>query len=68
MDIIELFEDMAPAAADRVASNGKAPVDLALREVLGEIDDNARATFSSITVATMLHLIERQQGGALRRG
>jgi hypothetical protein len=39
-------------------------VDRALGAVLAEIDENAKATFSSITLATMLRLIERQQGSA----
>jgi hypothetical protein len=40
------------------------PVDQALGAVLSEIDENARATFGSITLATMLRLIERQQTSA----
>ncbi len=32
--------------------------------VLAEIDQTARATFASITIATMLGLIERQQRAA----
>ena len=32
--------------------------------MLSEIDQNARATFASITLATMLGLIERQQRAA----
>ncbi len=61
MDIIQLFEEFAPATAAANGDNrqGAMPVDMALREVLGEIDDNARATFRSITLATMLRLIER---------
>jgi len=39
-------------------------VDMALGAVFSEIDQIAKATFSSITLATMLQLIERQQGGA----
>ena len=39
-------------------------IDRALGVVLAEIDENAKATFSSITLATMLRLIERQQAGA----
>jgi hypothetical protein len=35
-----------------------------LGAVLSEIDENAKATFSSIALATMLGLIERQQRGA----
>jgi Rrf2 family protein len=68
MDIIQLFEEFAPPAAERDTTEGWTPVDLALREVLSEIDQNARATFSSITLATMLGLIERQQSSAARAG
>ncbi len=61
MDIIELFEDVTPPAAER---DGQTPVDRALGAVLAEIDENAKATFSSITLATMLGLIERQKAAA----
>ncbi len=64
MDIIQLFEEFAPPAADRDGPHGPTPVDLALGAVLAEIDENAKATFSSITLATMLRLIERQQASA----
>ena len=36
---------------------------MALGAVLSEIDEIAKATFSSITLATMLRLMERQQRG-----
>ena len=62
MDIIQRFEDFAPAAADRPAGGRQTPVDMALEAVLSEIDDIARATFSSITLATMLRMIARQNG------
>lgn len=62
MDIIERFEELAPAAASRHGTD--TPVAQALAAVQAEIDENARATFRSITVATMLRLIERQQRGA----
>jgi len=35
-------------------------VDHALGTVLAEIDQMARATFSSITIATMLRLVQRE--------
>ena len=63
MDIIQMFEEFARPSAERGARNGLTPVDLALDAVLSEIDENAKATFGSITLATMLRLIERQQGG-----
>ena len=62
MDIIQLFEDFAPPAAQRRdATMWRPPVDLALDAVLSEIDEIAKATFSSITLATMLQLIDRQK-------
>jgi Rrf2 family protein len=61
MDIIQLFEEFAPPAVERDASEALTPVDRALGAVLSEIDENAKATFSSITLATMLRLIERQK-------
>jgi Rrf2 family protein len=62
MDVIQLFEDFAPPAAQRREVGEPTAVDLALDAVLSEIDQIAKATFSSITLATMLRLVERQQG------
>lgn len=63
MDVIQLFEDFAPPGAQRNrAKDPAAAVNLALDAVLSEIDEIAKATFSSITLATMLQLIARQRG------
>jgi len=62
MDIIQMFEDFAPAVGQSGSPAAATPVDLALGTVLSEIDENTKATFSSITLATMLRMIERQQG------
>jgi hypothetical protein len=43
------------------------PEDLALREVLNEIDDIARATLGSITIATMRKLVDRRGSSSGRR-
>lgn len=59
MDVIQLFEDSTPA--NRHDGAPPTPVDKALDTVLAEIDQIARATFSSITIATMLQLVQRQQ-------
>ena len=64
MDVIQLFEDFAPPAAQRGDAQVGTQVDLALDAVLSEIDQTARATFSSITLATMLSLVDRQMPGA----
>jgi len=60
MDVIDLFEDIGGgtgASRDPAASTD---VGRALGVVLAEIDDIAKATFRSITIGTMLKLIERQ--------
>jgi Rrf2 family protein len=59
MDVIQLFEDGTPGNHHDAAGT---PVDQALETVLAEIDQIARATFSSITIATMLQLVARQSG------
>jgi Rrf2 family protein len=59
MDVIRLFEDVGSPARDEPGDD--TPVGLALDVVLSEIDDIARATLSSITVATMLKLIARER-------
>ena len=64
MDVIQLFEDFGPPDVDRREAGDLTPVGRALGAVLSEIDEIAMATFSSITLATMLRLIERQQRGA----
>lgn len=64
MDIVQMFEEIAPTQAQRGADGTSTPVETALGVVLSEIDANAQATFSSITLATMLRLIERQKVAA----
>jgi Rrf2 family protein len=61
MDVIQTFEDAGLPNGGRREPEELTPVGRALGAVLSEIDENAKATFSSITLATMLRLIERQQ-------
>ena len=65
MDIILMFEDPGRPDPDLRDPGESTPVGRALGAVLSEIDEIAKATFSSITLATMLRLIERHraQGG-----
>jgi Rrf2 family protein len=59
LDVIELFEEIG---ATRRAKSGKAAeIEAALAVVFSEIDELARATFGSITLQTMLRLIERRR-------
>jgi len=66
MDVIELFEAVGVPAA-RGAARRRGPgagVERAVGTVLAEIDAMAEATLRSITIATMLKLIERQRESA----
>ena len=62
MDVIQLFEDLDPPGSHRLDADAGAatPVDRALDAVLSEIDEVIKATFSSITLATMLQLVAKQ--------
>ena len=60
MDVISRFEDVLPAENSQ---REETPVGQALASVLSEIDEIAKASMSSITLATMLRIIERQQTG-----
>jgi Rrf2 family nitric oxide-sensitive transcriptional repressor len=60
LDVIELFENLTLPevgnADDKITGE-----ELALQQVLGEIDDISRATLGSITLATMLKLSDRHR-------
>jgi Rrf2 family protein len=64
MDVIELFENISAPGSGRAPrrrrAHAGAGVELAIGTVLAEIDAMAEATLRSITIATMLKLIERQ--------
>jgi Rrf2 family protein len=63
LDIMQMFEEPVLPEHGRRELGDVTPVGQALRAVLSEVDEIAKATFSSITLATMLRLIERQQRG-----
>jgi len=62
MDVIEQFEDLGDRTVRHLQPGASTDVEQALGVVLAEIDETARATFRSITISTMLRLIERQRG------
>jgi Rrf2 family protein len=64
LDVAQLFEELSSVEHDAA---GATPEDHALREVLNEIDDIARATLGSITIATMRKLVDRRANGGRRR-
>jgi Rrf2 family protein len=57
LDVILLFESLGETPTAAAAATN--PVDRTLGDVLFEIDQTARATFGSITVATLLKMVER---------
>ena len=61
MDVILMFEDPGRPDPDLRDPGEATPVGRALGAVLSEIDEMAKATFSSVTLATMLRLIERHR-------
>jgi Rrf2 family protein len=61
MDVIDMFEELSAPDGERREPGELTPVGQALGTVLSEIDEIAKATFRSITLATMQRLIERQQ-------
>ena len=62
LDVIELFEDVSPSEGE---GKGEPVAEArALLRVFHEVDDVARATLSSITLATMLKLIEEDRRAA----
>jgi len=63
LDVIELFEPVGPAKGDD-EPEGPSPEGLALHRVFDEI---ARGTLSSITLATMLKLVDQERRPAAGR-
>ena len=66
LDVARLFEELSSVEHDSGAADAP-PEDHALREVLNEIDDIARATLGSITIATMRKLVDRRGSSSARR-
>lgn len=64
MDVIERFEDISARSPEAGGNATASAVGLALARVLAEIDETAKATFRSITIETMLKLIERERRAA----
>jgi Rrf2 family protein len=63
MDVIARFEDIDGTARPHTAE-AATPAAQALAAIESEIDEWAKATFRSITLETMLRLIERQARSA----
>ena len=66
LDVAQLFEDLNSVEQDAGAVDST-PEGQALSGVLNEIDDIARATLGSITIATMRKLVDRRNAGDTKR-
>ena len=66
LDVIELFEDLSSNKNDSAGADGT-PEGRALGKIVTEIDDIARATLGSITLATMRKLVSQETKGSRRR-
>lgn len=64
LDVIQLFEDVGPGARATREPGVVTPEGRSLARVVEEIDDIARATVGSITLATMLKLVEEERRAA----
>jgi Rrf2 family protein len=63
LDVAQLFEDLN--SGEQGAGSGDATrEEQTLSGILNEIDDIARATLGSITIATMRKLVDRREAGA----
>lgn len=60
-DVIELFEDVGVSPESICNKQDYNPIDILILRVLAEIDETAKAAFSSITLATMLKLIDMER-------
>jgi Rrf2 family protein len=65
LDIVELFEKLGSDRPNAYHARGTDEAH-ALDQILAEIDNIARATLGSITIATMLKLIERHAANPLQ--
>ena len=66
LDVVQLFEDLSSVGQGAGAVD-TTPEGQTLSGVLSEIDDIARVTLGSITIATMRKLVERRGAGRTKR-
>jgi len=59
LDVMQLFEELGSGGSSGRAIGKMTDVERAMLGVFREIDDMARATLGSITIATMLKLVDR---------
>lgn len=66
LDVIQVFEPVGSDSGEGLVSKTPTDAELALRVILGELDDHTVATFRSITIATLLKLMARKPWASAR--
>jgi Rrf2 family protein len=66
LEVVQLFEDLS-SVEQNAGTADATPEEQTLGQVLNEIDDIARATLGSITIATMRKLVDRRDIGYRKR-
>jgi len=61
LDVIEIFEDISARPAEGAERETVTDEGRGIARVLAEIDQTAKAVFGSITIATMLGIVERER-------
>ena len=61
LDVIEIFEDISARPAEGSERETVTDEGRGIARVLAEIDQTAKAVFGSITIATMLGIVERER-------
>lgn len=61
LDVIEIFEDISARPVQGGEHEPATDEGLGIARVLAEIDQTAKAVFGSITIATMLGIVERER-------
>lgn len=61
LDVIEIFEDISARPAEGGEREAATDEGRGIARVLAEIDETAKAVFGSITIATMLRIVERER-------
>ena len=61
LDVVELFEDISARPAEGAERENATGEGRAITRVLEEINQTARAVLGSITLATMLKIVERER-------
>ncbi|MCL4744631.1 MAG: Rrf2 family transcriptional regulator [Burkholderiaceae bacterium] len=64
LDVVELFEDISARPAEGGERENSTDEGRGIARVLDEIDQTARAVLGSITIATMLKIVQRERRGS----